>query len=479
MIRPAVFLLAGALLSFAADLESHLKALTEGSPLAARSTLGIHVVDLKSGKTLYARNENRFFLPASNMKLATSAAALLHLGPDYRFTTKLVREPSGDLVLVGSGDPSLSGRVYPYRKAAPAGDPLRAIEEIAGEAVAQGLRHVDGDVVGDDRLYPWDPYAPSWTQDDALNSDGAPVSALTVADNTIAIDIRHGPQPGDPALLSFTPPLEYFAIDNRVSTVAGTGPAAVHLARSPGTRQLLISGTVTANGPSARLLAAVDDPALFAACALYDALARRGVSIYGRPVARHRSASEDEAAAGGEVLATRTSPPLRELLQMAGKVSQNLHAELLLRETGRVAKHSGTREAGRDALAALLAETGASPEDFRLEDGSGLSRNAQLTPRLVTGLLNYMYRSDLRDAWMSLLPVGGEDGTLANRLCCTSDAHNIQAKTGTLARAIALSGYADSKTRGMLVFSILVNNFSAPASEVRAWVDKMALALVE
>ncbi len=467
----------------AADLAHSIDSLVDSSPLAMRSNIGIQVTDLKTGKALYARSENRFFLPASNMKLFTTALALQKLGPAYRFETRLVQEAGGDVVLVGSGDPSLSGRPYPYNPAAAPGPPLRAIEDLADQAAAAGLKVVPGNVVGDDRLYPWAPYPPNWSQDDALGESGAPVSALTVSDNVIAMTIAPGDKAGDLATLSLSPPLEYFSIDNRIATVTGRGEAQVHLSRAPGRRQLLLWGTIPARGPSVREQVAVDDPALYAACALYDALTRRGVMVLGHPVARHRAAEDAYQAPIGPILASRTSPPLAELLQVTNKVSQNLHAELLLREVGRQTGRSGTREATREnglaAMNSFLVEAGGSMADSRLDDGSGLSRNAQVTPKLVTQLLSYMFHSPLREDWIPMLPVGGEDGTLSRRLCCSTDAHAIHAKTGTLARAIALSGYAESKTRGWLAFSILVNDFAAPAAEVQAWIDKIALTLVE
>jgi D-alanyl-D-alanine carboxypeptidase/D-alanyl-D-alanine-endopeptidase (penicillin-binding protein 4) len=462
----------------AADLTDRIDALAEKSPAGIRATIGIHVVDLKSGKTLYARNEGRLFLPASNMKLFTVSLALERLGPDYRFTTRLVRSSSGDLVLQGGGDPSLSGRVYPYQKDAAPGNPLRAIEEIADQAVAAGLVRVNGDIVGDDQLYPWAPYPPSWTEDDAVDANGAPVSALTINDNQIAIAMQPG-LAGDTATISVIPPLEYYAIDNRIVTVAAGGQANVRLMRLPGSRQLLLWGSIPARSAPVIETVAVDDPALYAACAMYDALTRRGVAIRGQPVARHRPVSTDAAPVEGDVLVTRTSPPLVDLLQVLVKVSQNLHAELMLREVGRVRRRTGTREAGLEELGAYLPEIGTRPDEWRAEDGSGLARNDEITPRAMTRLLAHMAASKNADAWISLLPRGGEDGTLANRLCCASDAWQVRAKTGSLTRAITLSGYVDSKARGRLAFSILVNNFAASASDVRAWVDRIAMTLVE
>ena len=448
------------------------------SASALRASTGIHVVELSTGKTLYHLNENRLFLPASNMKLFTSALTLSRLGPDRRFTTQVLLDSFGDLVLVGSGDPSLCGRAFPYRKG-PAPDPgLKPIEDLADQVVASGITRISGDVAGDDRLYPWSPYAPSWTEDDVLRDYGAPVSALTVNENFVSITLRSGDRQGETPNLSLDPPLEYYAIDQRVTTVARGGESKIRMARQPGSRQLLIWGSLPA-GRAITETVAIDDPALYAACALYDALTRRGVTIAGRPAAWHRSASDDYTPPDGKVVASRTSPPLVDLLQVMNKVSQNLFAELMLREAGRVMRHMGTREAGLEELAALLAEIGAAKDDSRLEDGSGLSRNALVTPRLMTKLLAVMNQSRYHEEWFSLLPVAGEDGTLEHRLCCVSEGVGIHAKTGSLSRALALSGYADSKTHGRLAFSILVNDFAAPSSEVRTWIDKIASALLE
>ena len=281
----------------AADLAQRLDALIEDN--RAMGFAGIHVVDLASGKTLYRRNDDRLFLPASNLKLFTTALALDRLGPDYRFITRLVREPSGDLLPVGSGDPSLPAACFVSERC-PSGPPLQAIEDLAEQAVANGVHRIDGDIAGDDRLYPWDPYPPSWTQDDALRDYGAPVSALTVSDNVVTISIAPGLRAGDPASLSLQPALEYFTRDNRVLTGTRGGETSLRVRRIPGSRQWLLTGSVPVGHAAVPEIIPIDDPALYAASALYDALLRRGVVIRGRPVARHRSLAEgyDSPAAG-------------------------------------------------------------------------------------------------------------------------------------------------------------------------------------
>jgi len=475
-MRRALFLVLAALCP-AETLEHRLDRLLEAGP--GKYFAGVEVLSLESKKILFKYNDDFLFMPASNMKVLTTALALLRLGPDYRFTTRLLREPSGDLVLVGSGDPSLSGRVYPYAKDSGSGPPLRALEALADRAVAAGLTHVDGDVVGDDRLYPWAPYPPSWTEDDKIREYGAPVSALTLNDNTLTLIIQPGAEPGDPAQISLSPAIEYYAVDNRIVTVQKGGEAHIRISKVQNSRQLLLWGSMPVGHPPFGDTLAVDDPALFAAEALYDALVRRGVAITGKAVARHRSVSDDYDPGPALELASRVSPPLVQLLQVTDKTSQNLHAELMLREVGRVTRFMGTREAGLEEMATMFKEAGASAGDARLEDGSGLARNVMVAPRLMTRILTYLYQSKYREAFISLLPVGGEDGTLKNRMKDNPAADGIHAKTGTLSRAIALSGYALSKTQGWLAFSIIVNSFNAPPSDVRKWIDKIALELTE
>ncbi len=476
-----------ACVSLAADLNERLTALLESKP-PAFGAAGIHVVDAATGAPLFASNEDRLFLPASNLKLFTSALALEKLGTNYRFTTRVLSAASGDLVLLGSGDPTLSGRIYPYKKDGRLGPPLDPIEDLAAQIVKRGIRRVNGDIVGDDTLYPWVPYPPNWSTDDTERDFGAPVSALSLDDNTVAITIQPGARAGEHASMSVSPTVEFLTIDHRVIT----GPRGaslvpvIHLRQVPGSRQWIVTGSIPAGHAAVNEFLPVDDPAEFAATALYDALVRRGVAIHGRPVARHRAFGVEYAAPLGDEIATRQSPPLGELLRMLEKVSQNLHAELILREVGRVKRQEATTEAGAAEMAAFVKTLEASLQQTevpaprsRVDDGSGLGRNSLVAPRLITKLLAREFALNDRDLWVSLLPVGGEDGTLEHRLCCASDGSIIHAKTGTLSRAIALSGYADSKTSGWLAFSILVNDFSAPPGEVRAWVDKMALALIE
>jgi D-alanyl-D-alanine carboxypeptidase/D-alanyl-D-alanine-endopeptidase (penicillin-binding protein 4) len=460
-----------------ADLEQRLDSLVAESP--AVGFAGIHVVESATGKTLYQKNQDRLFLPASNLKILVSALALERLRPDYRFTTRVLREASGDVVLVGSGDPSLSGRTYPYNKDQHPYSPLQAIERMADGIAAHGITRIDGDIIGDDRVFPWDPYPASWTQDDTVHDYGAPVSALTLNDNTVTVSIVAASRSGEPADLKVSPEVEYLILDNRLITGPRRGEFAINIRRVPGSRHWVLTGSMPVGHAAAAEIIPVDDPALYAGSALYDALTRRGISIHGRARARHRAAGEKYIPAEGEELAAWVSPPLSELLQMMNKLSDNLHAELVLREVGRVTRGEGSTAAGLAEMNVYLSAAGAQPGDWRLQDGSGLSRNTLVTPRLLTHILARLAQSADRDVWISFWPAGGEDGTLSRRLCCVSGRRGVRAKTGTLSRALALSGYADSDTHGQLAFSILFNDFAVPPSEALQWIDKIATALLE
>src|SRR5207248_7006329 len=207
-------------------------------------------------------------------------------------------------------------------------------------------------------------------------------------------------------------------------------------------------------------------PALYAAAALRDALTKRGVIVRGEAVARHCLPDEAVAPPTGFELARRDSAPLIEDLRVTAKVSQNLHAELLLRAVGRARQGAGTFEAGLEELRAFLKEVGVTPGEFQASDASGLSRLNLVTPAAVIKLLEFMYRSPHRKDWIALLPIGGEDGTLRLRMHDSAAAGRIHAKTGTLTHVTSLSGYAERKDGSLLAFSFLSNNQNAPSAEV-------------
>jgi len=468
--------------------------LLESSPAARGAFFGIAVTDLRTGRTLYQLNAGRLFVPASNTKLFTTALALERLGPQFTFETEVTAERPpdaagcirGSLRLVGGGDPNLSARAVPYQPEQPAGAPapgyaLAALAELADQVAAKGVKCVDGDIIGDDTWYVWEPYAEDWGIDDPTYEYGAAVSALAINDNAITVSVSPGARVGDPAAIAMEPAVEYYSIDNRIRTVAVggvDGEHAIHVHRAPDSRELELSGTVPLGAPEQLLALGIEEPAEYAALALRQLLEERGIAVNGGAVARHRLPGDEAAAEGeGVVLARHVSAPLVEDLRIIDKASQNLHAEMALRAVGRARRNEGSRAAGLDELRAFLAEAGIADDSYHIEDGSGLSRPNLVSPAAVVKLLRYMYNSPQRNAWISFLPVAGRDGTLASRFEGTPASGRIYAKTGTMAHVNALSGYAQRRDGTWVAFSVLVNNSNQSAAAVRAVMDQICILI--
>jgi D-alanyl-D-alanine carboxypeptidase/D-alanyl-D-alanine-endopeptidase (penicillin-binding protein 4) len=477
-----------------ASLAQEIDRALASNPAARTAFWGIQAVDLESGKTIYQWNADHFFVPASNTKLFTTALALTRLGPDFTFQTRVLADGPPDangrvsgLRLVGGGDPNLSGRAVPYKKGAAAGNPLAAIEDLAGQLVAHGVKRVAGDIVGDDTWYLWQPYAAGWGIEDPESDDGPPISALTINDNALTITLTPGAREGDAAILGLNPAIEFYRIDNRVRTVAAGAERRVQLSRIPGSLDTRLWGTIPLRGREQRLVMSIEDPARYGALTLRSALEDRGVIVEGGAVAHHLYPNEVadasqgppvEPAAGTE-LARRESAPLVEDLRITDKISQNLHAELALRAVARARRNVGSFEAGLEEMKEFLSEAGIAPEQYTFRDGSGLARLNLVTPAAVVGLLRYMYAGPHRETWVGLLPVGGEDGSLSGRFTGTAAAGRVHAKTGSLSHVSALSGYIERANGHWVAFSILVNNYNAPAAEVRGVMDRICNLIEE
>jgi D-alanyl-D-alanine carboxypeptidase/D-alanyl-D-alanine-endopeptidase (penicillin-binding protein 4) len=472
-----------------ASLPESIQTLLDSSPDARTAFWGIQVVDLASGKLIYELNPNHNFVPASNTKLFTTAMALHRLGPNHTFTTRVIADAApdadgriaGSLRLVGGGDPNLSARAIPYKMGPATGNPLAAIEDLADQLVARGVRRVDGGIIGDDTWYVWQPYAVGWGIDDPQSDDGPPISALTLTDNVLTLQVIPGAAVGEPAAVTFTPGIEFYRVDNRVRTVAVGGEHRIHFHRVPGSRYAELWGTIPLRDRGESFLISVEDPAEYAARALQAALEDRGITLTGQATVRHllpdevgdlKEAPADAAVTGVE-LARRVSAPLAEDLRITDKVSQNLHAELALRAVAKTRRHVGSFEAGREEMRGFLNEIGIDEREYNLMDGSGLSRLNLVTPSAVVKLLRFMYGTDDRDAWISLLPVGGQDGSLSARFGQTPAAGKVHAKTGSLSHVSALSGYIERSDGTWVAFSILVNNYMGGSAGVRGVMDRI------
>jgi D-alanyl-D-alanine carboxypeptidase/D-alanyl-D-alanine-endopeptidase (penicillin-binding protein 4) len=479
-------------------------------PAVARAHWGISVTTLE-GRSIYAYQEGQSFEPASNAKLFTTATAFAVFSPEARFETRVIARGSfdpdgtlhGDIVLVGGGDPSISGRAWPYAgKTERPNPPLQALQELADQISKGGLvTKVAGRVVGDDSAFPLERYGSGWAWDDLQWDYGAPVSALSVNDNIVYLDLMPGAKPGDSVVPSWNPAVPYYALEN----TAVTGPSApkpqLGLDRQPGSKTVRLYGTIPVNSKGVHLALAIEDPAEFAALAFRQMLLAHGIAVSGAAVALHdlpTSVGEflDDSKqpipgvlASGErmrstpgrsadrLLASRTSPPLVQDLTVINKVSQNLHAELILRDLGKAVLDDGSIAAGARVVRHFLITAGVDPADFLFYDGSGLSPQDLITPRAATTLLTYAARQPWGEAFRATLPIAGVDGSLAERYAHSPFQGKFFAKTGTLSEVNALSGYLIARSGKTVVLSILCNDHDPASNASHRAADQIVEAI--
>jgi D-alanyl-D-alanine carboxypeptidase/D-alanyl-D-alanine-endopeptidase (penicillin-binding protein 4) len=524
---------------FAARAEAQL-----ASHGADRGSWGLLIADADTGAVLYEKDADRYFAPASNAKLFTTALALATLGPEFRMRTTIETRGelspegrlAGDLILVGRGDPNLSNRKFPFDKAVERdGPPEKVLADLADQVVARGVRQISGDVIADDTYFSYERFPTGWTVDDIQWNDGAAVDAIAVNDNTFALELRPAAREGDPASFDAEPWAGFYTIDNQILTGARGSAVALRVSREPGSRIIRLSGSIPVGADPRTLTIAIEEPAEYAAALLTQLLEARGVKIFGQPRALHSEppaevmpardmgafphtpasphaanlpsaqvpsdaqAPDAQAATGAPsapatsvapaeagatavpptVLAEHVSLPLAEDVRLLNKISENLHAELLLRVAARETSGAMTIEDALPFAESWRDAAGLPAGGALFTDGSGLSREDLVTPRAVVALLEYASRQSWGELFRSTLPIAGEDGTLADRMKATPAADRIQAKTGTLEHVNALSGYATSVGGAQLVFSFLSDDHAMPARDAEAVLDAIAIAMVE
>ncbi|MCS7478252.1 D-alanyl-D-alanine carboxypeptidase/D-alanyl-D-alanine-endopeptidase [Umezawaea endophytica] len=431
------------------------------------ATVGLVVKDAETGENIYTRSGNTRFQPGSTAKLITSATALDTLGPDHRWATQL-RSPAtvqgtqlvGDLYLRGTGDPTMLAADY---------------DDLAAKLAATGVRTVTGSLVADDSWFDSVPLGTGWAWDDEPYYYSAQTSALTIAPDTdydsgsIAVKVSPGAAAGQPAQVTLIPPVDLTIRNN--ATTSTNGGVFVH--RGHGTNVVDVGGSLAPGAAPYFEYISVNDPTTLVAGLFRKSLAAHGITVTGGTEFRATPSS-------APVLVEHQSMTLRQLLVPFLKLSNNLHAETLIKSMGRKVSGQGTWAAGISALEAALPGLDANPLTMNLFDGSGLSRMDLLSPDLFVSVLRKARTKPWFQDWYAALPIAGVQdrfvgGTLRNRMGGTAAANNVHAKTGSMTGVTALSGYVTNADGRKLVFSVMQNDFvSGPPRDIE---DAIAVRL--
>jgi D-alanyl-D-alanine carboxypeptidase/D-alanyl-D-alanine-endopeptidase (penicillin-binding protein 4) len=428
------------------------------------------VQSLDKSERLFELNARTLLVPASVAKLVTVATAADAVGWDYRYTTTLRTNGvvsdgvlRGDLLVVGSGDPSIGGR---------AGDDFSSWVE---ELKTAGVRRIEGRIIGDDDAIEEPRPQLAWAWDDLGYSTGALFGALNLAENRTSVTIAPGASPGAPAVVTTDPRLAFRVVTNRVTTGAADSAPLVWPEQRPGEPSLTVAGSIPAGAPPAVMAIAVGNPTLWFASALKARLVRDGIEVSGEAI----DIDDVLPTPNREtmtVLVTHRSRPLAELTQLVLKDSVNLYAEALMRLNA-APDAFPTNDAALEGLGARVDSWGIASGSYQLVDGSGLSRRDTISADAVLTILERMDDRSGTSPFVSGLPIAGVDGSLAGRMKGTAAEGNVRAKTGTMSNIRSLAGYVTTRDGERLAFVILINNFEGTGANANDALDAIAVRL--
>ena len=467
-----------------ADLRQTIDRILDRPPLD-QMHWGVLAVAGDGSDTLYARNPARKFVPASNMKVVSTTAALGLLGPEYRYRTELWAVGSvdrsdgvldGNLVLPGTGDPTLSDR---FRASDTAG-----LTSLADSVRAAGVRRVAGGLIVDASRWDSTSVRGTWMVEDLPWSWAATGGAFAVGEGEITVEVAAGSEPGLPPRIRWWPAADTGFVTSRLRTVEPDGPRRIDPAFLPETGRVVLRGTVPA-GSVDTLRIAARRPVRLAAGLLLEALEERGVTVDGgvrvvwsplEPVGGACLSSWLRDCSAARRLASLSSPSLLEVARGILEPSQNWMAEQLLRTLGLELGPAGSWTEGIELVGAYHRRVvGVDSLDLVVRDGSGLSAYNLVTPRAMVRILEAAGRSSWGRAYRDALAEPGEVGTLETRLAGLEG--RVHAKTGTITHVNSLSGYLVRTDGREVVFSILSNGSGLPSSTVRAAIDRVVRVL--
>ena len=468
----------------AQTLQQRIDARLDAPPFN-RALWGITLVD-ESGRMLYGRNADRLFIPASNTKIVVSMVAAVLLPPEWKVKTSLYGSGvvvdgvlQGDLVLYGRGDPTFSNRCYSTDTMATGvcdRNIFIRLRQLADSLRARGITAVAGDLGGDGSYFEpqtvhggWETYDLNWWY-------AAPVTGLSFNDNSIDIKWGPGPRPGTPATVSITPWLGDLTFENR-SRTREAGGDDIDFFRAPGTMDVRAEGSVAQASRGGTEYFAMPDPNLFTARALRQALGDAGISVTGTTRATTDSMDYRHLLAG-QPLAEVESRPLTDWIFPILNTSQNLFAEMMLKQLGRIFGTAGSWQEGLKVERRFLIDSvGIDSTQVSLSDGSGLSSVNLVSPRAFTQMLRFIRRHPRWSTFAAGFSQSGNTGSLRNRFKNTPLEGRVWAKTGSISRVNTLSGIIEPEGGRRLYFSIQANHHTLPGRQILAQIDSIVVEM--
>ncbi len=424
--------------------------------------VGVLIRAIFTGETLFAHRAGEKRIPASNVKILISAAALARLGPDYTFPTDVYADGpvsggvlQGDLYLKGYGDPVLVPEKLHY---------------LAHRVRLRGIRKVEGDLVADDTFFDSKRAGKGWKKG-AARPYQAPHGALAVNFSVVTVYVEPGAKARKRARVQIDPPSDGVRLVNRTVTGPRRGRSTIRIKRrtKDGVDIIEVRGRIPGHWPRVRYRVSVSDPTRFAATTFSAYLRGEGIRLEGGV---RTGVTPPEA----RLIERHLSRPLGAIIRDLNQFSNNFVAEQVLKTLGaEVEEPPGTAEKGLAVVRDFLERMGIPPGEFILADGSGLSRLNRLTPWVLVTVLEGIHRDfRLRPEFLASLAVIGVDGTVRKRLRRSKAARRIRAKTGLLFGVHALSGYAAAKNGETLAFSIIVNK---EACRSKRLMNRISLAM--
>jgi D-alanyl-D-alanine carboxypeptidase/D-alanyl-D-alanine-endopeptidase (penicillin-binding protein 4) len=462
-------------------------AIDDGELASAR--WGVSVISMADGSTLYQRNADKLFTPASNMKIYTTGVALDLLGADYRWRTSVYADAppdangriQGDLILYGRGAPDLVAHSEDESRG--------SLAKLADDLYARGVRSISGNLIGDESYFRGDPLGEGWQWTDLQWYFGAEASALSVNGNEVDVNLVPSGKTDEPPVVRVSDQQGYVTVQNRMVNGSDARRSSIGIHRGLSDNNIEVWGEFAplSKGFGARL--SVHNPALWAGKLFADALKTRGVRVEGQTLARDSRVPPSQRfnPAQAMELASVSSQPLSEIARRTNKESINLYAELILRTLGRErgemaglpeanGREPGDDEVGLAVIRVWLARAGIATSRLALHDGSGLSRLDLVTPESSARLLLSISKTASASVFKESLPISGRDGTLAGRLKTVVD--RVSAKTGYITYDNSLSGYLTTSRGELLAFSIMCNDETSRGNTSHV-IDQIVALLAE